>query len=174
MFWLLTWKCSSKLDIFRFQYVGQIGKFPFIISLDLTIHLIKLSVIQNKTTICGEYCLKCFHLIDMVLKDDAWAMWDCAKYTSLLYKKKVKRRWHETETVESVKERENYEWTEESRLIRPHPWHCWNTQTRKLGIADETNSVWPVDDATGCQVLATLRVNKHKRTRILYTFGHLT
>lgn len=26
----------------------------------------------------------------------------------------------------------NYEWTEEFRLIHPHPWHCWNTQTRKL------------------------------------------
>lgn len=58
----------------------------------------------------------------------------CAKYASLLYKKKVKRRWHETERVGSVKERENYEWTAESHLLRPHPCHCWNTQTRNWAL----------------------------------------
>lgn len=105
----------------------------------------------------------------------------CAKYRSLLFffffLKTVIHREHEKGRVESVKERENYKWTEESCLIHPHPWHCWNTQTRKLGIADEVNSVWPLDDATGCQVLTTWLVNKHKtysHPLLLYgTFGHL-
>lgn len=96
----------------------------------------------------------------------------------IFLKKKQEREttWESVRETERQRERrENYEWTEESFLIHPHPWPRWNTRRRKLDITDEVNSNWPLDDAAGWHIVTTWLVNKkiHNKYTNLHTSAGL-